>query len=279
MKHQKHEVYVVIDTDEKAKQAYEILTKAGEEIDNLYGTEKYFSSRDYKPQNCVIHFWDNWIGGGQKEKDTKHEITLSELAEMLGERQPFKIGIGDAVKFEHEGAEYKGFVCRIQDKDIYVVDVDNGDEFGVDPSKLISRPLLLRSEDGYNLYEGDEYWRVCLTAIGNAVDNKYRLKCLDAVISDPDFYKAFKSREKAESWVAYQNGLTDKDKTLIENHPAPTQPYTPNQLEYFAGLALQGLCANYLREDVTGWDIQAYAVESVALAKALITELKKKEQG
>ena len=43
--------------------------------------------------------------------------------------------------------------------------------------------------------------------------------------------------------------------------------------EYFAGLAMQGLCANYLRENITGWDVNTYAKESVELADALLKEL------
>lgn len=43
--------------------------------------------------------------------------------------------------------------------------------------------------------------------------------------------------------------------------------------EYFAAAALQGLCANYLREGVTGWSVKTYAVEAVELADALIKEL------
>jgi len=43
--------------------------------------------------------------------------------------------------------------------------------------------------------------------------------------------------------------------------------------EHFASLALQGLCANYLRENVSGWSNKTYAVEAVSLADALIEEL------
>ncbi len=43
--------------------------------------------------------------------------------------------------------------------------------------------------------------------------------------------------------------------------------------EYFAAMAMQGLCANYLRENVIGWDIKTYAAESVALADGLLKAL------
>lgn len=46
--------------------------------------------------------------------------------------------------------------------------------------------------------------------------------------------------------------------------------------EYFAGLAMQGLCANYLRENVTGWNISTYAKEAVAIADELIKQLESK---
>lgn len=43
--------------------------------------------------------------------------------------------------------------------------------------------------------------------------------------------------------------------------------------EYFAGLALQGLTANYLRDNVQGWDIKCYAIEAVELADELLKQL------
>jgi len=43
--------------------------------------------------------------------------------------------------------------------------------------------------------------------------------------------------------------------------------------EYFAGLAMQGLCANYLRDNVTGWDIKTYAKEAILLADELLKQL------
>ena len=49
--------------------------------------------------------------------------------------------------------------------------------------------------------------------------------------------------------------------------------------EHFAAMAMQGLCANYLRENVTGWDIKTYATEAVALSDALIHELNKTQEG
>lgn len=46
--------------------------------------------------------------------------------------------------------------------------------------------------------------------------------------------------------------------------------------EYFAGLAMQGLCANYLRENITGWNISTYAKEAVAIADELLKQLESK---
>jgi hypothetical protein len=47
--------------------------------------------------------------------------------------------------------------------------------------------------------------------------------------------------------------------------------------QQFAMTAMQGLCANYLRENVTGWNVKTYAVEAVELADALIAELNRTE--
>lgn len=46
--------------------------------------------------------------------------------------------------------------------------------------------------------------------------------------------------------------------------------------EYFAGLALQGLCANYLRDNITGWEIKTYDAEAVELADELLKQLETK---
>lgn len=47
--------------------------------------------------------------------------------------------------------------------------------------------------------------------------------------------------------------------------------------EYMATSILTGLCANYLREGVTGWNITTYVKESVALTDELLNQLKNKK--
>ena len=60
--------------------------------------------------------------------------------------------------------------------------------------------------------------------------------------------------------------------------PSGSDKYTGLTIrEHFASLALQGLCANYLRENVSGWSNKTYAVEAVSLADALIEELERTE--
>ena len=66
----------------------------------------------------------------------------------------------------------------------------------------------------------------------------------------------------------------------MTNANDPTSPTGQNQSgtgltkrEYFAAMAMQGLCANYLRENVTGWGIGDYAIEAVELADSLIMAL------
>ena len=43
--------------------------------------------------------------------------------------------------------------------------------------------------------------------------------------------------------------------------------------EHIATQVLAGLSANYLRDNVTGWDIKAYVKEAVSLTDALLEEL------
>jgi hypothetical protein len=43
--------------------------------------------------------------------------------------------------------------------------------------------------------------------------------------------------------------------------------------EHIATQVLSGLSANYLRENVTGWDVKTYVKEAVALTDALLEEL------
>lgn len=66
--------------------------------------------------------------------------------------------------------------------------------------------------------------------------------------------------------------------TLIDGNWTKDHPQDKSGLtkrEYFAAKALQGLTANYLRENIIGWGIENYAVEAVELADALIEQLNK----
>jgi hypothetical protein len=55
--------------------------------------------------------------------------------------------------------------------------------------------------------------------------------------------------------------------TLIE--------YGLTKREYIATQVLSGLCANYLRENVHGWDVKTYVVEAIELTDNLLKELDK----
>lgn len=74
--------------------------------------------------------------------------------------------------------------------------------------------------------------------------------------------------------------MENKDQPAFPNFKdvMDSETYYPIGLtkkEHFASLAMQGLCANYLRENVTGWDAKTYAIEAVLLADALLNELSK----
>lgn len=64
---------------------------------------------------------------------------------------------------------------------------------------------------------------------------------------------------------------------LQESISISASHYAQTDREKIATAALQGLCANYLREGATGWSVKTYAVEAVELADALIVELNKRE--
>lgn len=67
-----------------------------------------------------------------------------------------------------------------------------------------------------------------------------------------DDYKPLKDGQKT-GWEKKFGGLTKR--------------------EHIATKVLAGLSANYLRENVTGWDIKTYVKEAVALTDALLEEL------
>ena len=54
------------------------------------------------------------------------------------------------------------------------------------------------------------------------------------------------------------------------------QEFGLTKIEYFSGLALQGLCANYLRDNIQGWDIKTYVTEAISLANELLKQLENK---
>ena len=66
-----------------------------------------------------------------------------------------------------------------------------------------------------------------------------------------------------------------KDVVQTNKTPIDDRLFGLTKREYFAAMAMQGLCANYLRENVTGWDIKTYAVEALALADELLNQLSK----
>lgn len=72
----------------------------------------------------------------------------------------------------------------------------------------------------------------------------------------------------------YSSGFSNQWKfdqtTVVKNE------YKPTKLEYFAGLALQGLLANS-SPTTGGWFGPAYAISAVKQAKYLIAELEKEQ--
>ena len=75
-------------------------------------------------------------------------------------------------------------------------------------------------------------------------------------------------------WTKYGDGaddykpLRDGQKTGFE-----TKFGGLTKREHIATQVLAGLSANYLRDNVTGWDIKIYVKEAVALTDALLEEL------
>jgi len=77
-----------------------------------------------------------------------------------------------------------------------------------------------------------------------------------------------------ENKTEIQSGAEPINPTYFKDHEIDCSGLSKR--EYFAGKALQGLCANYLRDNVQGWNIKSYAAEAVELADELLKQLEQK---
>lgn len=229
---QKQNHYWVIDTPEKAKRAYEILTKAGESV----GENTLIELEHGKSIFRYLYTKDGvWTLGIVRPK-MRSESTLDELSDMLG--------VGD----ETNGAP------------------------------------LFKSWDNENLNEGDNYFMAFQEEWKGewTISECFRLDQTSLVNTIPDRAKAFKSREKAERWVKKMNGKKDNDHWSVDTVVPSPVPYSPTRLEYFAGLALQGLLAGSfdqpIKPSLINEAIENTSKWATAYARSLITELDKGEQ-
>jgi len=121
------------------------------------------------------------------------------------------------------------------------------------------RKALLVSEDGFNLYEGDEYWDVNngilkkgwnLSNEMKSDQSPYMLFNTSAPVTSPDKHRAFKHKENALKWVEeankpkeieieFSNGsvILTKDRIIINGTVCLISKY---QLEDFIGI-MEGL--------------------------------------
>lgn len=239
---QKQNHYWVIDTPEKAKRAYEILTKAGERIDEEFGTAEWLINFKRNKTTTAIEIHNGeWVSTHPQTVDAgRTPATLDELAEMLGvgENAVYQVMSpnGDVIK---EGERY--YAIYKNTKGIWVHDRDSYTDFKK------SNPNIFTDE--------------------------------------PNVFKAFKSREAAEQWVAEQNGKSQNDMSdhwSVDRVIASPKPYSPTRLEYFAGLALQGLLAGSfdqpIKPSLINEAIENTSKWATAYARALITELDKEDQ-
>lgn len=181
----KEEIYVPIANKKEAKRAKSVLKALGEDV------SKYDF---YKGQEDALWFYDNnyWTTCLNKVTDScrgRKEITLKQLIEMLvnhdGMGAPKKI----AVKVENEKEFKVGDYVYIKDATLCCFGARNKRGVIVDTSSKFSRgldendefdykikiegeiwavkgvfekinPPLLTSEDGVDLYEGDEFYIV-----------------------------------------------------------------------------------------------------------------------
>lgn len=243
----KHEIYI---ETEKSKTRVELL-----EVLRFHKEPMTDSLKDYLNNSIELPYFVVF-------KDGKWDIAPTVKYESI------RLSVGQL----SDQLNKKGFDELAE---MLVVGESDGQRIGLmpnsyDPTSFI-KPVLLVSEDGHELREGDLMVVAIFTETrGWLLDqsNMYVTRGTVCGLKNPDDRKAFKSREKAEQWVKEMNGQDD-----VENHPASAVPYTPNQLEYFAGLALQGM--------LTRWNgsNRQVAIDAIRYAKALITELNKEEQG
>jgi hypothetical protein len=102
----------------------------------------------------------------------------------------------DEVLFKHKDTD----VC-----------VWNGKDWAAIIPEQPDRKFIMKSEDGVDLYEGDDYYRVCdigsrsnwtLVTVGGSIESSGKLtRDRNFMVND----RVFSTKEAAEAWIAEQN--------------------------------------------------------------------------
>lgn len=230
----KTEIYVPVNSKKEAKQIRAILNALNE---NHNGLPFYEST----PEKGGLYFNDHdtsnrWCIAKSLQGYPVKKITLKQLIEFLakGNNEPKKIAVkvenekefkalmkyydslgwkswndhdiershnaGEAIDF-HDN--YRSAIIEIQEMDIYQII-----PFSEFAEKHNIKLPLLTSEDGVDLYEGDEYhsiWKVS-EGIWNLDEEMYKsFKNNDKIfINEPDEFKAFSTKQAALDWIDAQ---------------------------------------------------------------------------
>lgn len=100
-------------------------------------------------------------------------------------------------------------------------------------------PLLV-SEDGFDLYEGDEYYNVWQNALNTKwnLGANVKLEFADACIKEPARFKAFHSKQSALKWIDEQNKpkeillFQNSKPTMITKYGFSTEHYQKYSVDF-----------------------------------------------
>jgi hypothetical protein len=166
--------------------------------------ENYGSGAYILPEEWQIEAMEEYAKQFIKNKDNnmkKHEL-------LKGAYDNYKAGITFKCIDALEPIKSSG-VYEISDMGRVIDPINNacvwdGEWAEIIPEKT-ERKFILKSEDGVNLYDGDEYCSVWLESKRWTFNGMHRLDTSKAVVCFPKECKAFSTRETAQAWIKEQN--------------------------------------------------------------------------
>lgn len=249
--------YVLIDSKKQAEQYKYILTAAGIDTSN-------FVIDDYDRGCREIGYSSRggfWLSGGYSIESNYEKVSIGQLIDLLNEPKKIAVRVENEKEFKALMKYYDslGWTSQNRYKLQYSHKLGKNetitfhDEFFANPipsenyqiipfsdfaaEHNIKLPLLT-SEDGVDLYEGDDYHEASYYGGGNVWQYvhgpSHRLKTNHRVYENREKNKAFSTQQAALSWIEAQ-----KPKEIIYNVPESkfTIKIQNNRVSGFDGLA------------------------------------------